>query len=63
VCGRDVHPEFRESAPHHDGRPDEEQEGLYFQCCVEKLKAALANRTTLPLHQPEEEGVVCEGRD
>ena len=28
-----------------------------------KLKTTVANRTTLPLYQSEEEGVVCEGRD
>ena len=63
MCGRDVHSEFRESATHHDGRPDEEQEGLYFQRGIEKLKAIGPHGTSLPLYQSEEEGVVCEGRD
>jgi len=59
--GCNVYTELRQSTACYHGRFVQEQEGLYIERSVEKLKAAVTHTAAFPLYECKEQGVVCEG--
>ena len=61
MCGCDDDTEFRKTAIYHHGRPFEGEEGMYHECCPQEPTATCHHRTSLPLYQSEEPGMVYKG--